>query len=208
MARGETVLRAGQSADLARDRHAGGGRPRRRRGLAQAAGRDHFDRRRDRRAGRADAPRRRLRFECGDPRARRWRRSAASRSSSASVPTTRPCCRGSSTRASPMRHGAPVRRHIEGRGRSLLPRGRPLQGPGHRRARRRAEAGQADLPGGHRRQAGRHPAGLSDLGDLHLPRIRGAGDPRLRRPAAARGRAARRRRCRCASPRSAAEPSS
>ena len=51
--------------------------------------------------------------------------------------------------------------------------------PGHRRARRRAQAGQADLPRGHRWQARRHPAGFSDLGDLHVPRIRRAGDPRL-----------------------------
>ncbi len=50
--------------------------------------------------------------------------------------------------------------------------------PGHRRARRRAEAGQADLPRGSPRQARRDPARLSDLGDLHLPRVRGAGDPR------------------------------
>ena len=43
--------------------------------------------------------------------------------------------------------------------------------------------------------------GFPDLGDLHLPRLRRAGDPRPRR-AAAGGRARRSRRaCRCASPR-------
>ena len=51
-----------------------------------------------------------------------------------------------------------------------------LTDPGHRRAWRGAEAGQADLPGGQRRQAGRHSAGLSDVGDFYVSRIRRAGD--------------------------------
>ena len=41
--------------------------------------------------------------------------------------------------------------------------------------------------GRHRRQADRGAARLSDLGDLHLPRLRRAGDPRARRPAAGSG---------------------
>ena len=41
--------------------------------------------------------------------------------------------------------------------------------------------------GGGRRQAGRGAAGLSDLGDLHVPRVRRAGDPRAGRPAAGSG---------------------
>ncbi len=41
--------------------------------------------------------------------------------------------------------------------------------PRHRRARRRAEAGQAAVPRGLRRQAAGDPARLPDLGDLHLP---------------------------------------
>ena len=84
---------------------------------------------------------------------------------------------------------AHVRRNLEGRGRSLLSRRRPLQGPGHRGSWRGAEARQAHLPGGHRRQAGHRPSGLPDLGHLHLPRIRGPGDPRAGGPAAGTGRA-------------------
>ena len=61
---------------------------------------------------------------------------------------------------------------------------RPWRGP---------EAGQAAMPGGDRRQADHHAAGLSDLGDLHLSRIRRAGDPRLCRAAGRAGRAAARR---------------
>ena len=38
-----------------------------------------------------------------------------------------------------------------------------------------------------RRQADRRAAGISDLGDLHLPRLRGAGHPRPRRTAAGSG---------------------
>ena len=50
--------------------------------------------------------------------------------------------------------------------------------------------------------------GFPDLGDLHLPCLRRAGDPRPRRAAAARRRAAWRPRCRCASrPSSAARNS-
>ena len=66
----------------------------------------------------------------------------------------------------------------------------------HRRARGRAEARQAAVPGGDRRQADRRAAGVSDLGDLHLSRVRGAGDPRLCRVAGRAGRARLRRPCR------------
>ena len=65
---------------------------------------------------------------------------------------------------------------------------------------RGAEAGQAALPRGGRRQAGGGAAGVSDLGDLHLPCLRRAGDPRPRRPAARGGAHRRGRRCRCGSP--------
>ena len=71
----------------------------------------------------------------------------------------------------------------------------------HPGAWRGAEARQAALPCGRRRQADRGAAGLSDLGDLHLPRLRRAGDPRPRRPAAGGRAKPSRRACRCASPR-------
>jgi molybdopterin biosynthesis enzyme len=63
---------------------------------------------------------------------------------------------------------------------------------------RRAEAGQAALPGGRRAHTGRRAAGLPDQRGLHLPRIRRARDP-APWPACRRGR--RRswpRRSRCA----------
>ena len=168
MARGETVLRAGPGADLARDRHAGGGRPRGGRGLAQAQGCDHLHGRRDPRAGRADAPGAVYDFNAAIL--------AAAVAELAALPVllgigpddeavlSRP-----SKKASQKRHGAHVGRNIERRGRSLLSRRRPLQGPRHPRTWRGAEARQAHVPGGHRRQAGDHPAGLPDLGHLHLP---------------------------------------
>ena len=57
-------------------------------------------------------------------------------------------------------------------------------------------------------QADRRAAGLSDLGDLHLPCLRRAGDPRPRRPAAGSRARPSRRACRCASrPSSAARNS-
>ena len=48
-------------------------------------------------------------------------------------------------------------------------------------------------------QAGRRAAGLSDLGDLHVPRLRRAGDPRPRRICRRKLRRRSRRACRCAS---------
>ena len=50
-----------------------------------------------------------------------------------------------------------------------------LRDPGHRRARRRAQARQADLPGGDSRPAGGRASRLSDIGDLHVSRVRRAG---------------------------------
>ena len=91
---------------------------------------------------------------------------------------------GDAPRARRLRHGRAVGRHLEGRRRSLASRrvaARPARHPG---AWRGAEARQAALPRGRRRQADRGAAGLSDLGDLHLPCLRRAGDPRPRRPAA------------------------
>ena len=90
-------------------------------------------------------------------------------------------------RARSLRHGGAVRRHVEGRRRSLAPRRVAARRARHSRARRRAQAGQAAVPGGDRRQAARGAAGLPDLGDLHLPCLRRAGDPRARRPAAGSG---------------------
>ena len=77
-----------------------------------------------------------------------------------------------------------VGRHLEGRGRSLASRGVAARRARRHRARRGAEARQAALPRGGRRQAADGAAGLSDLGDLHLPCLRRAGDPRQGRPAA------------------------
>ncbi len=97
---------------------------------------------------------------------------------------------GGAPRAHRMRHGGAVRRHLEGRRRSLASRGlaaRPARHPG---AWRGAQARQAAVPCGRRRQADRGAAGLSHLGDLHVPRLRRAGDPRPRGPGA-RGRADR-----------------
>ena len=52
----------------------------------------------------------------------------------------------------------------------------------------RSSRASRSVPRRDRRQAARGAAGISDLGDLHLPRLRRAGDPRARR-AAAGGRA-------------------
>ena len=75
----------------------------------------------------------------------------------------------------------------------------PARRPRHRRARRRAQARQADLPRCHGRQACRHPAGISDVGDFHVPRIRRTGAARATRACAATGSRSCPRRCRCAS---------
>ena len=86
-----------------------------------------------------------------------------------------------------MRHGGALGRHLEGRRRPVLSNivaARPARRSG---AWRRAQARQAAVPGGMRRQADRRAAGLSDLGDLHLPRLRGAGHPRPRRTAGGGG---------------------
>ena len=116
--------------------------------------------------------------------ARRSRSWAERRCTSASSPTTTrrlppPLARG--LRIRPRRL---LGRHVEGCGRSVLPRGEQPARPGRRRSRGRAQARQADLPRGHRRKAGRDPARISDVRDLHVPRVSRAGDPRLRRPAA------------------------
>ena len=71
---------------------------------------------------------------------------------------------------------AAFRRHQQRRGRPVVSRRRRADRSGHRRARRGAQAGQADLPGGDRRQAGGRAARLSDVGDLHVSRVRRAGD--------------------------------
>ena len=198
IARGETVLRAGTAPHLARDRRAGGSGPRRGRRLPAAAGRDLLHRQRDRGAGQPVAPRGRLRLERGDHRRRRrgagWNAGAPRRHPR----RRRGACRGPRPRPA-IRPRRLLGRHVEGRGRSLLPGREQPPRPRRRRSRRRAQARQADLPRGHRRKAGRDPARISDLRDLHVPRVRRARDPRLRRPAA--GAAADRRppRCRCAS---------
>ena len=100
------------------------------------------------------------------------------------------------------------RRHLEGRRRSVASHRVAARRARHPRARRRAQARQAALPRGDRRQAARGAAGISDLGDLHLPCLRRAGDPRARRAAAGSGANGRRRACRCASPPSSAARSS
>ena len=105
-----------------------------------------------------------------------------------------------------LRHGRAVRRHIEGCGRSLLPRRRALWRPRNRRARRRAKAGQALVSGGDRRQADHRPAGLPDLGDLHLSRVRCAANPRVSADCRSSRRNGCRRRCRCGFRQSAGEP--
>ena len=90
----------------------------------------------------------------------------------------------SARRARDLRHGAALRRHLEGRWRSLASRGVAARRAGRGRARRCAQARQAALPRGGGRQAAGGAAGLPDLGDLHLPCLRRAGDPRQGRPAA------------------------
>ena len=165
-----------------------------------------------RRAGRA---RRRARARRGSMTAtarsspRRSRKRAASRFRSAPFPTMR---RRSSL---PMRTALEVcdmvvlsRRHLEGRGRPLAPRRVAARRARHPRAWRRAQAGQAALPRRDRRQAAGRAAGISDLGDLHLPCLRRAGDPRACRPAAGGGAHHRGATCRCASPPSSAARSS
>ena len=107
-------------------------------------------------------------------------------------------------RARHLRHGAAVGRHLEGRRRSLASRGVAARRARRDRARRRAQARQAALPRGGRRQAAGGAAGISDLGDLHLPCLRRAGDPRQGRACRRKRRAASRPRCRCAFPPSSA----
>ena len=97
-----------------------------------------------------------------------------------------------------MRHGGALRRHLERRGRSLASHRLAPRRARRDRARRRAQTRQAALPRGRAGQADRGAAGLSDLGDLHLPRLRGAGDPRQGRPAAGGRRDRWTRPCRCA----------
>ena len=103
-----------------------------------------------------------------------------------------------------LRHGRALGRHLERRGRSLAPGRVAARLARHPRARRRAQARQAALPCGARRQAARGAAGLPDLGDLHLPCLRRAGDPRAGRAAAGSRAHASRPKCRCASPPSSA----
>ncbi len=67
--------------------------------------------------------------------------------------------------------------------------------------------GKPHLPGRDRRKAGRRPARVSHLRDLHLPRVRGPRDPRLRRHPARAPRVGLRHGCPCGSPRSGAGPS-
>ena len=92
-------------------------------------------------------------------------------------PTTRRRSARRARGARRVRHGAPVRRHLQGRGRprTRVVAARRARG---RRARGRAQAQEAALPRGDRRQAGGGAAGIPDLGDIHVPRVRRAGDPR------------------------------
>ena len=113
------------------------------------------------RARRAAAARRRLRLQRRDPRRRRGRarrRAGAPRRRSA---TTSGARRRARARRCERDVVLLLGRHVEGRGRPLVPRRGRLGDPGHRRARRRAQARQADLPRGHRGQARRHPARVS-----------------------------------------------
>ena len=189
IARGETVLRAGQrltSREIGVLAAVGLARGRR---LSPAARGHLLDRQRDRRARPAAASRRRLRLQRRDHR--RGGRGARRRRPfiSASFPTTK----RRSTNA--LARGLECDLVIFSGGTSkgagdlsyrVVER---LAQSRRRRPWRRAQARQADLPRGDRWQAGRDPARISDVGDLHVPRIRRAGDPRLCRPA---GRAPRR----------------
>ncbi len=197
IARGETVLRAGQRLT---SREIGVlaalGLPGVH-GLSSAAGGHLLHRQRDRRARRILAARRRLRLQRRDHRCRRRRARRHCRAPGRD--RRRRAGAGGRARARPgVGRRRVLRRHIEGRRRYLVPgRARAAQ-PGCRRPRRRAEARQADLPRGHRGQARRHPARVSHLRHLHVPRIRRAGDPRVCRPAARTPLIPCRRRCRCA----------
>ena len=107
---------------LARDRHARRLRHRRGAGLAPAAGRRALDRRRARRgrASRCARPRSTTRTARSSPPPSP--RTAASRCSSASCRTTRrPSRRRCARRHRRLRRGDPLRRHLEGGGRSHLP---------------------------------------------------------------------------------------
>ena len=136
--------------------------------------------RRDRRARRTASKRRGLRLERGDHRGRRARSWAACPCISASSPTTTPHSKRHLGKALQfdvvMLSGGTSKGagDLSYRVVSRLRRSR------HRRAWRGAQAGQADLPRGHERQAGGHAAGVSDVGDLHVSRVRRAGDPRVR----------------------------
>ena len=84
--------------------------------------------------------------------------------------------RAAASRAGVCGYRAVVRWNQQGRGRRVLSRCRRTQRSRDRRARRGAQARQADLPRGDSRPRGGGAAGFPDLGDLHLPRVRGAGD--------------------------------
>jgi len=81
-----------------------------------------------------------------------------------------------------------LRRHQQRRRGCLVPHRRRAHRARYRGARRRVEAGEADLPGGDASHTCRRPARLSDLGDFHVPRVRRARDHGDVRPADCRTR--------------------
>ena len=163
------------AADQPRYRRAGRDRRRGRRRLAQADRRHPLDRRRDHRSRRADAAGQGLRLE--RPGARRRRARARRRADAAGdCPRRhgRPAGKASA-RPRVCRRRAALRRHEQGRGRSVVSRRRRTARSRDRRARRGAQARQADLPGGDSRPPGGRAPGLSDVGDFHVSRVRRAG---------------------------------
>ena len=126
LARGETVLRAGQMLTS------------REIGMLAAVGcadalvwrqprvADPVDRRRNHRPGHADAPRRRLRFERRDPRCGGRGGGGIPQPLGIGADDEALLSRLVDDGARIVRHGGPLRRHLEGCRRSLLSRHRPL----------------------------------------------------------------------------------
>ena len=172
-----------------------------------AARRDPLHGRRDRRARRAACgracvydsnathPRRRR----ARARRRAGRRSASCRDDEAALREAL------AARARACGRGPALGRHLQGRGRPVVSRRGGARPPGI------VVHGVALKPGkplclaaSRGRKPGGDPAGLPDVRDLHVPRVRGAGDPAPGGPAPPSSRARSRRACRCASTPSAA----
>ena len=144
-------------------------------GLAEADRRHSLDRGRDHRSRRADATGKSLRLErpgargCG---ARARRRAEAPRD----YPRRHGRPQGTApVRARELRRRHALRWHEQGSGRPVVSRRRRTARSRDRRARRRAQARQANLSGGDSRPAGGRAPGLSDVGSLHVSRVRRAG---------------------------------